>query len=530
MVHTNGSTLVPVKIVGSSSYGRYPFISAERTYNMFISKSGDGKEMLVNFAGFFRSVALGGSTTEGRGIFHSVRGGFLLVVTGSSVYRIDSVASAPIFLFSLGSSTGPAVMDENLASQIGIVAGGEMWIYNYTLNVFGQPATVLSNTNLIPNYITYQNTQFIIGNAKETAAGSQWYVYTPENPVTTGYELSNPTTLTLQTKPDFAIAALRIPGAGNNLLVFGSTVAEIWENVGGLQVYQRQSNINIDYGCVSVSTIAASDLIICWLSINEKSSPSIMAMQGSRAERISTDGIDNLLDSVRHPEQSTAFFYRQDGHLFYQLTFFNPNDNFTITYDFTLGKFYDLTDQKFNFHPARQIAYFQGQTYFVNINNGDLYEMGSDITSYSITDQSEFEIPRIRTCDTFRLPTPDRFITELFTFTIENGTDPRATFSEQCFGYIITEEGDIIYTEDDESMLLEGGFCQVYRPRIDVRLSYDGGNTFGNAVQYEMKGIGHTRNQPRFNRLGASNQLTIQMQFWSFWRFIVDNGYIEVRS
>src|SRR5690606_1873213 len=100
----------------------------------------------------------------------------------------------------------------------------------------------------------------------------------------------------------------------NNLLVLGSSVGEIWNQVGGAQVYQRNASINIDYGVASVSTIAASDDMVAWLGINEKSTPALMVMQGGQAKRISTDGIDELLSLVKHPDQSTAIFYRIAGH------------------------------------------------------------------------------------------------------------------------------------------------------------------------------------------------------------------------
>lgn len=42
---------VPVNVVGSSTFGRYPKISLETTYNMFISD-----DWLVNYAGFQKVV------------------------------------------------------------------------------------------------------------------------------------------------------------------------------------------------------------------------------------------------------------------------------------------------------------------------------------------------------------------------------------------------------------------------------------------------------------------------------------------
>jgi hypothetical protein len=529
MVMTPGATQIPVRIVGSSIFGRHPIISDERTWNMFISD-----EWLLNFAGYAQAVEILGAGTEGRGLFHSTRGNFLLTVLGSNVYRIDDNLGFT-FLFSIASTTGEVFMDENLSSQIAIVDGSTTaYIYNYTTETIG--AIVwdygASGTVFTPNYVTYQNTYFIFGNGDKTTSGSQWFVYKSGfNPTTLAdpLKLTWVQTLTLQTKPDFALACIRIPSHGNNLLVLGSTVSEIWTNVAGIQIYQRQSSINIDYGVASVSTIAASDDMIAWLGINEKSSPAIMVMTGGKAERLSTDGIDYLLSGVKRPDKSTAMFYRQDGHVFYILTFFDPLDNFSIMYDFTTGKFFDITDWDFNYHPARQMAYFNNEIYFVSLNQGSLMRISTNLTSISTDVQNDYEIPRIRKCDTYRLPGSDRFIVNQFSFTIENGVEQNVDFQFECDGYILGEtSSDIMYSEDDLPLLVEGGSCQIYRPRIDVTCSKNGGETYGNAVQYYMHATGMYKNQPRFNKLGEANQFTIQMRFWGFGAVVIANGMLEV--
>lgn len=402
MIMTPNASQVPVRIVGSSIFGRHPIISDERTYNLFISD-----DWLLNFAGYEQAVEILPTGNEGRGLFHSTRGGFLLMVIGSNLYRIDSNFGFR-FLVSIGTTTGEVFMDENLSSQICIVDGSATaYIYNYSNGVDNVSTVNWTGTpqSFIPNYVTYQNTYFIFGNGLTTHAGSQWYIYKSgydnSGTPTTAYDLEYVQTLTLQTKPDFAKAAIRIPSHGNNLLVLGTTVAEIWTNVGGLQVYQRQSSINIDYGVASVSTIAASDDMVAWLGINEKSAPAIMVMMGGRAERISTDGIDYLLARVNHPEKSTAMFYRQDGHVFYILTFFDATDNFSIMYDFTTQKFFDITDWDFTYHPARQMAYFENGIYFASLKQGSLMHISTDLTSISTDVQNEYEIPRIRKCDTY---------------------------------------------------------------------------------------------------------------------------------
>jgi hypothetical protein len=528
MVMTPNGNPVPVRIVGSSIFGRHPIISDERTWNMFISDS-----WLLNFPGYEEAVQMLDASGEGRAAFHSTRGGFLLVVIDNVVFRIDNNLGFAE-LFRLDSETGEVFIDENLSSQIVLVDGLNAYIYNYTTGSTGKVIFDPVDPPFTPNYVTYQNTYFIFGNANTDTSGSQWWIYeTGFNPTTLAdpLKLSHVQTLALQTKPDFAKAAIRIPSHGNNLLVLGSTVAEIWTDVGGLQVYQRQSSINIDYGVASVSTIAASDDMVAWLGINEKSAPAIMVMAGGKADRISTDGIDHLLSTVKHPEISTAMFYRQSGHVFYILTFYHEDDDFSIMYDFTTQKFFDLTDWNFTYHPARQMVYFNNEIYFVSLKQGSLMRMSSELNFMSTDQTNAYEIPRVRKCDTFRLPGSERFIVNQFAFTIENGVEPDVDFNYECQGHILGEvSGLYMYSEDDEPLLLEGGFCQVYRPRIDVTISKNGGQTYSNAVPYYMHATGHYKNQPRFNQLGEANQFTIQMRFWGFGAVVIADGVIEVRQ
>jgi hypothetical protein len=531
---------VPVRIVGSSVFGIYPTISAERTYNMFVSSSGDGaEEWLTNFPGYAGILEMFTENVEGRGIFHSIRGGFILVVAAGAVFRINSFSNVATQIGTIGSTTGEVTFAENLSSQICFTAGGTAYIYNYVSAPSAIGAAIFNNvpvdTLFQPNYVTYQNTYFIFGNGLTTNNGSQWVVF--EQDTLTGiYDLNWVQTLALQTKSDFAEAAIRIPGKGNNLLVFGSTVAEIWNNIGGLAVYQRNSSINIDFGAASVSTIAANDEVVAWLGINEQSTPALMAMKGGSASRISTDGLDNLLGTVKVPSASTAFLFRQAGHDFYVLSFIDPSDNFSIMYDFTMNKIYDVTDWDFTAFPARQIVFFNNKSYFISYKDGKIYEIGIDLTTYQLLPTASsagldviYEIPRVRLTDTYRLKRPEKYKINLFTFVIESGTTQGAYEQPTCFGYIITEDTEvIIYTEDGLPILVEGGYCYINKPRVDLTISKNGGISFSNVVSYQLKATGKFQNQPRFINLGYAQQITYQLRFWGTGRFVVKNGTMEI--
>jgi hypothetical protein len=532
---------IPVRIVGSSVFGAYETVSAERTYNMYITTSGDGEEeWLVNFPGYRAVLELIADGAEGRGAFHSVRGNFILAVVGADVFRINQFDELPTVLGTIGTPTGEVYIDENLSSQICFVDGLVAYIYNYALAPAAFSTAVFSSnaSDFQPNYVTYHNTYFIFGNALTTNDGSKWVIYQTGSTgiLADAYKLTWVQTLALQTKPDFAKAVLRIPGHGNNIIVFGSTVAEIWSDIGGRAVYQRNSSINIDYGAASIATIAANDEIVAWLGINEKSSPALMAMQGGGAERVSTDGLDKLLENVQHPEDSTAVLYRQSGHLFYILTFFNAADNFSIVYDFTKKKIYDISDWDFSYYPARQMIYFNDKNYFLSRKDGSFYEISIEIaTCEKFADSASstylvYDMPCVRITNTHRITNrPEKYKIKLFTFTVESGTTPDAYDTPTCYGYIITEDTEqVIYTEDDIPLLLEGGYCETNRPRVDLTISKNGGYTYSNVVSYDLKKTGDYKNQPRFNNLGYAQQITYQMRFWGKGRKVVKNGTMEI--
>jgi hypothetical protein len=96
VILTPNATQVPVRIVGSSIFGRHPIISDERTWNMYISDN-----WLLNFSGYSPAVNILSIGNEGRGLFHSTRGNFLLAVIGSNIYRIDQNLGFR-FLLSIG--------------------------------------------------------------------------------------------------------------------------------------------------------------------------------------------------------------------------------------------------------------------------------------------------------------------------------------------------------------------------------------------------------------------------------------------
>ncbi len=575
---TQNSTPVPVNIVGSSSFGLYNKISAERTYNMYITTAGiqgadDFEAWLVNFPGYRRVLNLlpypdpyptnppklpsQVPVGSGRGLYHCIRGNFAIVVVNSVVYRISPTLGQTT-IGVLSTSNGEVFIADNLANQICIVDGVNAYIYFYgnnsAPNLTIQTDGALGSGALIPNYVEYHNTFFLFGNGNITSQGAAWYAYS-YNADTGANAITETTQLALETKSDFAVAVKKLPGKGNNVIVFGTSVAEIHTQTGGILNYQRNPSVNINYGCQSVSTIADSGDVMAWLGINETDTAVIMVYDSAGVRNISTDGIDHLLDQLVAPNTSTAMLYRQDGHLFYQLTFYDPRDNLTLLYDFNTDMFFNLSDQYLNYHPARQVIFFNLKSYFISLNNAALYQLDSEITTidenlYPLVSTVPynrglvFDIQRMRITSSVRQGNSQRFIANSFVMTLEQGTDPNySEANAKQNNLIITELHNDppltpTITEDQTQYIVVSNIPGIldpyfspgvpYVPHIDLSISKDGGATWSNYVRRDMHYLGHRQNILQWEGMGAANDLCFKLRFWGTYRFIVNNALVDI--
>ncbi len=528
---------IPLKIVGSNKYGRYQKISDEETFNMIIS---DG--FLVNYAGYKIVLPISVSAV-GRALYTSERWRRMLAVIGNVVYGVTASANG-LSYFTIGTIktyTGDVFIDENIAGQIAICDGQSIYIYNWAsptspaIQEVNLPVDPRTGYKIIPGYITYQDGYFITVNT----VSANWFLSKQNDGTDWNWGAGNlPVYGSIQTKPTNAVAVLRAPGKGNLLYVFGRTVTEMWYDVGNaLFPYQRSTSVSIDYGCVSPTSIAALDNYIAWLGINEKSGPVIMISSGAEMTKLSNDGIDFKLASLTRPDQSYAFFFRQDGHLFYQISFVNPADNLTLVYDFNTQSFFTATDENMNFHIAERVAFFNNKYYFVSLRDGSIYETGSSLTTfdYSIISQGiikEYEIPRVRVTAPLRLPNSDRFLINNLTITVEQGSDE--SYKGSYLFIITTEDGFAISEENDSeqdilpAQLQTETVVEPYQPRIDLSLSKDGAVNFSSYIHKNMNPLGKRRNKVIFWQLGSANDLSVQFRFWSKSRVVVTDGVIDI--
>lgn len=527
---------IPLKMVGGNHFGRYDKISVEQTWNMIISDEG-----LVPYAGY-KNVKDQSPTLEGRGIYSSSNGQLMLAIWGAQAYLIKQSSFGlftitPITGGLLATSTGDVFISENNNAEIAFTDGVHIYVYNWMTVTFKTSTIGTPGANefavpvalTAPGYISFQNGRLIVANTDS----SNWYL-SDENQATVWPNTANRVGA-LQTKPDKVQAAVPSPGGGNNLYLFGHNVIEQWQDVGtALFPYQRSSTFNVDYGTVNASSIAAMDDYVVWISSNENSGATLMVIEGNRATSISTDGIDFKLANLQHPDNCTGFLFRQDGHVIYQFTF--PQDNLSYAYDFTTKEFFTVTDQNLDFHIARNVVFFNNDYYFVSLKGGNLYRFGTQYTDFDYGSDVIHEMPRLRVTPPIRLPSQRMFIIKSIGFTVENGQPNvfTTTTSTTTIGDTLATEGLLnIATENGTLIADEGGITVTNATYvtasevIDLAVSRDGGESFGNSWRQNMNHTGKRRSRFIYQRGGQANDLTCQLRFSGYGRFVAFDGIVE---
>ena len=484
---------IPLNIAGSSTFGRYPKISTERTINMLISDS-----WLTPYPGYQIALLANqlGNNTKGRACYYSVKFNCLILVLSNQVWRVvltyDETNQIVIDyrayqIGELQTSSGPVYIAENNKPQILFSDNTTLYLYDTAAETNFININAVTPLDFTPGYITFHDGYFI------AAATNNIQYAPPANNTWVLSELNNGNIWTqtsstvglLSTKPDVTQAVARFPSKGNMILVMGKTVTETWYNTGGqLFPYTRTSQFNIDYGCVSPATVAYMDEIVVWLAANEKSGPIIMFTNGGMPEKITTDGMDYEFSQLQYPEDSQGFLFRQDGHLIYHINFYT--DNISYFYDFNTKKFFNATDENMNYFIAADVAYYDNQYFFVSKNTGNLYAFDTIFTIYQDTLDNGVivnnEIPRVRICKNIRSPTQDYFVANDVGFTIETGdTDYR----QQNVGakYFVTQDGKTLITQTagylldtqaNEDLITQGSGYYLESQRGRLLLTQDG--------------------------------------------------------
>lgn len=286
-----------------------------------------------------RSPGIAAWTTVGNGPIIAMKRalGYLWVVSGSDLYRVDSNKTATL----IGSIGLPTRVDiDNNITTIVVVNQPNAYYYDTTTSTFGQitdadfTARGAVDVEFLDNYLLF--TEPDTGRFFGSDVGSA-----------TSFDALN--FATAEGSPDNLVG---IKVDHRQVLLLGEETVEIWELVGGGGFpFARAANGYVEQGCFNGQTAAKQDNTVFWLAQDY----TVRRLNGVTPERVSQAGIEQALGSVTIGS-GQGFAYSQEGHLFYVLQFAEG----TFVYDASTKEWHERETYSYPYWLAWSHAQFAG--------------------------------------------------------------------------------------------------------------------------------------------------------------------------
>jgi hypothetical protein len=331
--------------------------------------------------------------------------------------------------------------------------------------VDGVKGYILSETTLTeiadtdfptPSGLTYQDGYFIVS----VDSSGQFYI-------SASYDGTSWDALDYATAEAYPDNLRGVLSSTKELWLIGEKSYEIWYNSGSVDFpFELIQGTAQRIGCAAKYSIAEHQSIVVWLDDKR----SIRAAFDYSAQIISDPNVDYHLAGYDKVDDAIAYMYRQEGHLFYVITF--PSQSKTWVYDFSTKLWHTRASGIMDWrHPVSCYTYYDGKHIVGDYDTGKLYEY--DLSKY--TDNGS-HVRRIRTAQSVN---QDR--KNIFHHSLE-----------------VEFEGGVGLAVDDPDLGTGAD------PQAMLEWSDDGGHTWSNEHWADIGKIGVYANRARWTRLGSS--------------------------
>lgn len=478
---------VPVGIVGGAYESASLNFDAQRCVNMFVELGGPKSKTPVALRGMpglilFATLAAAGG--DGRGL-HVTSGDRCFAVVGPDLLEILADATVTT-VGTLSTSYGRVSMAENgLAptggNQLAIVDGQ----YGYIFDLGANTLAIIADPDF-PNgakTITWMDGYFIA-----FAAGTGQFF------ISEGYDGTSWNAL------DFGVAE----GSPDNLAGAIANGRDLWlPGIQTTQVFYDDGNPDFPFqpipgafsevGLAATHSLCKMDGSVFMLGGSKEGHGIVYRSRGYSLVPISTQPMEEALQSYGAMDDAFGFTKQQAGHWFYQLTF--PSANKTWCYDLTTGLWSELSYRNpvtglEERHRAAAHAFFAGKNLVLDHSNGKMYE--SSLTAYA-----DDEDPLVSLRTTAHLSYEGRKF-EVHSFEVE---------METGIG-LVTGQG-----ED---------------PQITLQWSDDGGRRWSNSHHRSIGRIGETRKRVIWRRQGETRGRCWRVQIADPVKRFITAAYAEI--
>lgn len=464
-----------IPFVGGAYTGRSSNLNAQVCQNFYpVIDKQDGEKVLALYGtpGLTRvSVPANG---EVRGMVNV--SDFAYAVIGSAVYKVDLAGAFTAQTGNLLTATGK-VWTENNGAQVMITDG----TYGYILT--GGTVSRITDADFpTPSSLTYQDGYFIV-----TKKDSGQFFLSALYDGTSWDALDF---ATAEADPDNLVSVI---SCRKEIWLLGARSYEVWYNSGATFPFDRVQGSQNQVGCGAAASAASGFGFLAWMD----NTRSIRASKGGyEAERISTDQIDYQLSKYNVVSDSIGFFYAQEGHIFYQLTF--PSEGKTWVFDFSTGFWHTRASGLYDGRSrANCCAMVSGVPMVGDYANGRIYRYDLD----KFTDDGE-TIRAIRRAQAIHKDRKNIFHGQL-EIEFEAGVG------------LAVNDADLGTGTDPQAML---------------RWSDDGGHTWSNEHWKKIGKIGEYRNRARWFGLGCAHDRIYEVTISDPVKRVILGAHLEAEA
>jgi hypothetical protein len=402
--------------------------------------------------------------SPGRGIFFE--NDRLFAVFGETVYEIDS-AGTPTARGTCAIDSNPAQMATNGdgGEDLLVVSGDRGDVLDLGTNVYTtSEVTDVTMCGQVDGFLVALDATTSTLKISESLDGKTW----------------DPTQIAQRTAAADTWKALLV--AGREIFLFGSKTGEVWYNAGNSPFpFAQRSDAFFEIGIVGTGfSLARLGSSMAWLGQSEHASGVVYQMNGYTPNRISTDAVEWAIQQYKEADgidDAIGWSYEREGHEFYVLTF--PAAGKTWVYDTRTaqwherGRWSSISNAFIAYRPQFHAQAF-GKNLVCDSQSNKIYALSSTV----YTDVGGTELRRVR-----RTPHLSNENKRLFA----------KSFELEC---------------DRGVGLTEG---QGVDPQLMLRVSRDGGHTFGAERIRSLGRKGEYDRRVRWDNLGSGRDFVFEV-------------------
>jgi hypothetical protein len=439
---------------GPSGEARSPFVSAERTINMYLQESDNQKGVytLYGIPGLQQVATLPSGPV--RGLYEATNG------------RVFAVTSTTLFeLFSGWSVVSRGTVPTG-TSPVSLTDDGTTLV----LSVDGVGLTMPFATNVLATIPltgpqTFGRVQYLDGYILTNEPGTRRFWYS---------ELFNPTVwppLSFYQAEARADLLETLYVDHRELWLAGSQSMEIWTSTGNsLAPFARSSAIFLEQGIAAPWSFNAMDSTVYWLGGTPRGEGPAWRAQGYSPQRISNHSLESMMSGLPTLADTISFVARHGGHAWYGLWF--PQAETTWIFDSLLQSWTELAslEEDGSLSPFPCYAHCMGHGVHVwgSASDGRLFVWNPAYYFYG----------------------------------------DRPIYRERISAHIRQDQQPVVYSLFellvDSGVGLDGGVIPGMDPQVMLSWSDDGGHAFRPALWRSLGKIGEGRHLVRWRRLGRA--------------------------